>query len=154
MLAYTIITSIHAAYLLTTSFFKIHKRQSKETTCLCLCFDNNVLHTPLFVTLAFSLFLSSLLFTSPPCSLFLCSLFPAESSWTEAQTLRIRSWLNLPLALEWLHIPAVKPTLVNVRAEGLRAGQEAQLSWVKCAWLYRLHPLVLDGVCGPFLWCH
>lgn len=43
-----------------------------------------------------------------------------------------------------------EPTLVNVSAEGLRAGQEAQLSWVKCAWLYRLHLLCWDGVCGPF----
>lgn len=71
-----IITSIHAAFILTTSFFSIHKGKVKKLACACAL---TIMFHTLHFLLPCSLILSfSLLFASPPRSHFLRSLFPAD----------------------------------------------------------------------------
>ncbi len=96
---------------------------------------------PLFLSLFYSLHLPVLFFSAR----FSQQIKLNRGSDTEDKEL-VKSAISIRMAA----YSCSEPTLVNVSAEGLRAGQEAQLSWVKCAWLYRLHLLYWDGVCGPF----
>lgn len=109
----------------------------------------------MFYTLHFLLPLFLSLFYSPHLPvLFFSARFSQQIKLNRGSDTEDKELVKSSISIRMAAYSCSEPTLVNVRAEGLRAGQEAQLSWVKCAWLYRLHLLCWDGVCGPFFWCH